>query len=106
MPTINPDIALILAADKLSDAIAGIIPKASIIEDAIHQLMVIFRTQALAASNATSAQRVLREIADTHPAPADQGANTCVNSKGGGTQSLDGSFQDPHHVPTSNHKTF
>lgn len=67
MPTINPDIALILAADKLSDAIAGIIPKASITEDAIHQLMAIFCTQALAASDAASAQRVLREIAATQP---------------------------------------
>jgi hypothetical protein len=65
MPTITPDIALILAADKLVDAIAGVVPKNSITKDAIIQLMAIYCKQTLAASDAESAQRVLRKIAAT-----------------------------------------
>jgi hypothetical protein len=65
MPTITSDVALILATDKLVDAIAGVVPKNSITKDAIVQLMAIYCTQALAASNAVSAQRVLGKIAAT-----------------------------------------
>jgi hypothetical protein len=35
MPTITPDVALIIAADKLVDAIAGVVPKNSITKDVI-----------------------------------------------------------------------
>ncbi len=72
MPTITPDVALILAADKLADAIGGAIPKTSVTEDAITQLMAIFREKAMAASDATSAQRVLREIAATNRTQAEE----------------------------------
>ena len=65
MPTITPDIVLLLAADKLVDTIGGIIPKTTVTKDAITQLMAIFRDKAMVASDATSAQRVLRKIAAT-----------------------------------------
>jgi hypothetical protein len=52
MPMITPDVALILAADKLVDAIAGVVPKNSITKDPIVQLMAIYCKQALAASDA------------------------------------------------------
>ncbi len=68
MPTITPDVALILATDKLVNAITGIIPKNSITKDAIVQLMATYCTQALVVSDAVSAQRVLRKIAATQRA--------------------------------------
>jgi hypothetical protein len=71
MPTINPNVVLILAADKPSDAISGITPKSSITKDAILQLMAIFRTQSFATSDTTLAQRVLREIAATQSQQAE-----------------------------------
>ena len=72
MPTITPDVALLLAADKLVDAIGGNIPKTTVTKDAITQLMAIFRDKAMAASDATSAQRVLREIAATKRTQAEE----------------------------------
>jgi hypothetical protein len=63
MPTITPADTLIKALDKLMDAILGIIPKNSITKDAILQLMSIYCQQALDASDAKSAQRVLRRLA-------------------------------------------
>jgi hypothetical protein len=63
MPTITPADALIKAADKLVDAITGVIPKNSITEDVVLQLMSIYRKQALEASDAASAQKVLRRLA-------------------------------------------
>jgi hypothetical protein len=68
MPTITPDIALILAADKLVNTTEGVVPKNSITEDAIVQLVAIYCTQALAMSDAVSSQRVLCEIAVTQRA--------------------------------------
>ena len=65
MPTITPADALIKAADNLVDAISGVIPKNTITEDAVLQLMAIYRKQALDASDAKSAQRVLRRLAET-----------------------------------------
>ncbi len=65
MPTITLADALIKAADKLVDAISGVIPKNSITEDAVLQLMSIYRQQALEASDAASAQRVLRRLAES-----------------------------------------
>jgi hypothetical protein len=58
MPLITPDDALIKALDQLVDAISGRIPKNSINEDAVLQLMSIYRHQALAAAHVKSAQRV------------------------------------------------
>ena len=65
MPTITPADALIKAADNLVDAISGVIPRNSITEDAVLQLMAIYSKQALDASDAKSAQRVLRRLAET-----------------------------------------
>ena len=71
MPTITPADTLIKAADKLVDAISGVIPKNSITEDAILQLMSIYRKQALEASDAASAQRVLRRLAESQQAQTE-----------------------------------
>jgi limonene-1,2-epoxide hydrolase len=63
MPTITPADALIRAADSLTDAIAGLVPTPTCTQDAVDQLMVIFKQQARAAKDAATAQRVLRECA-------------------------------------------
>jgi hypothetical protein len=63
MPTITPADALICAADYLTDAIAGLIPAPTATQDAVNQLMVIFKQQACAANDAATAQRLLRERA-------------------------------------------
>ena len=108
MPTITPDVALLLAADKLVDAIAGVVPKTTVTKDAITQLMEIFRTQALAASDAISAQRVLRKIAatkrnqaETLPAKSQRVENNeikdieeaCSNEPNLATFELDSTFE-------------
>ena len=72
MPTITPADALIKAADNLVDAISGVIPKDSITEDVILQLMAIYCKQALDVSNAESAQRVLRRLAETQRMHTEQ----------------------------------
>jgi hypothetical protein len=72
MPTITPADALIKAADNLVDAISGVIPKNSITEDAVLQLMAIYRKQALDASDAESAQRVLRRLAESQRVQTEQ----------------------------------
>jgi len=72
MPIITPADALIKAADYLMDAISGVIPKNSITEDAVLQLMAIYPKQALDASNAESAQRVLRRLAETQRVQTEQ----------------------------------
>jgi hypothetical protein len=69
MPTITPADALIKAADNLVDTISGVIPKNSINKD----LMAIYRKQALDASDAESAQRVLRHLAETQRLHTEQG---------------------------------
>jgi hypothetical protein len=61
MPTITPANALIRAADYLTDAIAGLIPAPTTTQDAVDQLMVIFKQQAHAANDTATAQRVLIE---------------------------------------------
>jgi hypothetical protein len=61
MPTITPADALIRAADSLTDAIAGLVPTPTFTQDAVDQVMVIFKQQVLAAKDAATAQRVLRE---------------------------------------------
>jgi hypothetical protein len=73
MPTITPADALIKATDNLVDAISGVIPKNSITKDAVLQLMVIYRKQALDASDAESAQRALRRLAETQRVQTEQG---------------------------------
>jgi hypothetical protein len=61
MPTITPANALICAADYLTDAFLGLIPAPMCTQDAVKQLMVIFKQQACTANDAATAQRVLRE---------------------------------------------
>jgi hypothetical protein len=63
MPTITPADALICAADYLTDAISGLVPTPTGTQDAVDQLMVIFKQQAHATRDAATAQRVLRECA-------------------------------------------
>jgi hypothetical protein len=63
MPTITPADALIHAADSLTDAIAGLVPTPTCTQDAVDQLMVIFKQQVRTAKDAATAQRVLRERA-------------------------------------------
>jgi hypothetical protein len=63
LPTITPSDALICAADYITDAISGLIPTPMCTQDAVDQLMVIFKQQARAANDAATAQRVLREQA-------------------------------------------
>ncbi len=63
MPTITPANALIHAADSLTDAIAGLVPTPTYTQDAVDQLMVIFKQQACTAKDAATAQRGLRECA-------------------------------------------
>jgi hypothetical protein len=63
MPTITPANALTCAADSLTDAIAGLVPTPTCTQDAVDQLMVIFKQQVHAAKDAATAQRVLRECA-------------------------------------------
>jgi hypothetical protein len=58
------------------DAISGVIPKNSITEDAVLQLMAIYRKQALDASDTESAQRVLRRLAETQRVQTEQGIAT------------------------------
>jgi hypothetical protein len=63
MPTITPADALIRAADYLTDAILGLVLTPTGTQDAVDQLMVIFKQQARATRDATTAQKVLRECA-------------------------------------------
>ncbi len=65
MPTITTSNALIRAADNLTDAIAGIIPPPNITTNAIDQLINIFKLQATKNKDAASAQRMLKEWAQT-----------------------------------------
>jgi hypothetical protein len=63
MPTITPADALIRAADYLTDAILGLVPTPMGMQDAVDQLMVIFKQQECATRDAATAQWVLRERA-------------------------------------------
>ncbi len=63
MPMITPANALIHMADYLADALLGLIPAPTCMQDAVNQLTVIFKQQARAANDAATAQRVLRERA-------------------------------------------
>ena len=51
--------------DKLTDAISGLLPTSTVTQDAVDQLMVIFKQQAWDSIDAATAQRVLRERAQT-----------------------------------------
>ncbi len=43
MPSITPADALIRASDNLTDAISGLLPASTVTQDAVDQLMVIFK---------------------------------------------------------------
>jgi hypothetical protein len=72
MPTLTPSDALIKAVDILSEAITGAIPVSSIRNDAITQLLNIFKQQAISAKDATSAQRVLTQRAQSQRVRTEQ----------------------------------
>jgi hypothetical protein len=61
MPTITPANALICTANYLMDPILGLIPVPTCTQDAVDQLMVIFKQQACTANDTATAQRVLRK---------------------------------------------
>jgi hypothetical protein len=65
MPTLTPSDALICAAYNLTDAIEGIRPPPNITSDAIDQLINIFKAQARKSKDAETAQRVLKELAQS-----------------------------------------
>ncbi len=91
-PTITPANALIRAVDYLTDAIAGLIPAPTATQDAVNQLMVIFKQQARAANDAAIAQRVLRERAQ---------AQRVINEKCKATTA-----QEPAQAQVTEHPTF
>jgi hypothetical protein len=72
MPTLTQSDALIKAADTLSEAITSAIPVSSITNDAITQLLNIFKQQANSAKDATSAQRVLTQQAQSQRVCTEQ----------------------------------
>jgi hypothetical protein len=72
MPALTPSDVLIKAADTLSEAITGSIPVSSITNDAITQLLNIFKQQANSAYDATSAQRVLTQQAQSQRVRIEQ----------------------------------
>jgi hypothetical protein len=92
MPTITPADALIRTADYLTDAIAGLIPAPTATQDAVNQLVVIFKQQARAANAAATAQRVLRERAQTQ---------RVINQKHQATTA-----QEPAQAQVTEHPTF
>jgi hypothetical protein len=61
MPTINPSNAFICMADYLTYAFLGLIPAPTCMQDAVNQLMIIFKQQAHTANDAATTQGVLRE---------------------------------------------
>jgi hypothetical protein len=61
MPSITPEDALIQAADYVTVAISGLVPKTTITADAEEQLLAIFKLQVKANKNTATAQRVLRD---------------------------------------------
>jgi hypothetical protein len=62
-PLPYPSDALIHVGDYLTDTILGLIPAPTCTQDAVNQLMVIFKQQVHAANDTATAQRVLREQA-------------------------------------------
>ena len=63
MPPITPADALIRAADDLTDAWAGVVPPPNMTRDALDQLLLIVKQQAVKAKDDATAQRVLKESA-------------------------------------------
>ncbi len=63
MPTITAADALIKAADDLRIAIAGVVLPPNMTQEAVKQLMVIFKQQAKKAKDNATTQRVLKECA-------------------------------------------
>jgi hypothetical protein len=71
-PMLTPSHTLIKAADTLSEGITGAIPVSSIPNDAITQLLNIFKQQANSAEDATSAQKVLTQQVQSQRVHAEQ----------------------------------
>jgi hypothetical protein len=72
MPALTPSDVLIKAADILSEAITGAIPVSRFTNNAITQLLNIFKQQANSANNATSAQKVLTQQAQSQRVHTEQ----------------------------------
>jgi hypothetical protein len=72
MPTLTPSDALIKAANTISEAITGAIPVSSITNDTITQLLNTFKQQSNSAKDATSAQRVLTQRAQSQRMRTEQ----------------------------------
>ena len=73
MPTITPADALILAADNLTAAIAGVVPPPNMTVDAIDQLMNIFKQQAKKEKNDATIQRALKDRAQAERVRMEEG---------------------------------
>ncbi len=63
MPTITTTDALIRAANDLTNTITGVVPPPNMTQEAVEQLMVIFKQQAKKAKDNATTQRVLKERA-------------------------------------------
>jgi hypothetical protein len=61
MPTMTMANALIRAANDLTDAITGVVPPPNMTQEAVEQLMVIFKQQAKKVKDDATTQRVLKE---------------------------------------------
>jgi hypothetical protein len=73
MPTITPADALILAADNLTAAIAGVVPPPNMTVDAINQLMNIFKLQAEKEKNDATIQRMLKDRTQAERVRTEEG---------------------------------
>jgi hypothetical protein len=73
MPTITPADGLILAADNMTAAIAGVVPPPNMTVDAIDQLMNIFKLQAEKEKNDATIQRVLKDCAQAERVRMEEG---------------------------------
>ena len=80
MPTMTPADALIKAADNLNEAIQGVIPEKGQTQEAIEQLMQIFKQQAKSAHNGADSQRVLMEEALSQRVQTEEVAEETENN--------------------------
>jgi hypothetical protein len=100
MPSITPADALILASDNLTDAISGLLPTSTVTQDAVDQLMMIFKQQARDSIDAATAQKVLMERAQaqrvaTEPQPQAQVSPTPTSQ----VENEDDNAPSPQAIP-------
>ena len=105
MPTLTPADALIKAADDLTAAIAGNIPPSTITDNAITQLLQIFKQQANSTNDAVSAQRVLTDRAQrqrVHNEEVPTATPTRTSSTITASNRTTSTITVPTAVPTTN----